>query len=92
MLLKRARDLCEASEVMTDEEKAAELTPVLVQQVYALARLGKLDEAAALQKTVDALEYVYIVYIPVLSWRQPLSSPILPCSVRRYLATNTCCL
>ncbi|KAK0626663.1 hypothetical protein B0T14DRAFT_111939 [Immersiella caudata] len=53
MLLKRSRDLCEASEDLDGEEKKAELVPILVQQAYVSTRLGKLDEATALYKSLD---------------------------------------
>ncbi|KAJ9142770.1 Signal recognition particle subunit SRP72 [Pleurostoma richardsiae] len=52
VLLKRARDLCEASEDLSDEEKKAELLPIMVQQAYACTRLGKLGDAAELMKAV----------------------------------------
>jgi signal recognition particle subunit SRP72 len=52
MLLKRSRDLCEASEDLSDEEKKAELVPIIVQQAYVSTKLGKLEEAAALQNAV----------------------------------------
>ncbi len=56
VLLKRARDLCEASEELSEEERRAETLPIVIQQVYALTRLGKVEEAAALQRAVDASE------------------------------------
>ncbi|KAI0532958.1 hypothetical protein GGR58DRAFT_488456 [Xylaria digitata] len=52
VLLKRARDLCEASEDLSPEEKKAELLPIIVQHIYVLSQLGKDAEAAALQKLV----------------------------------------
>ncbi|KAI1497143.1 SRP72 RNA-binding domain-containing protein [Biscogniauxia marginata] len=52
VLLRRARDLCEASEDLSADEKAAELLPIVVQHAYVLARLGQGAEAAALQKSV----------------------------------------
>ncbi|KAI5919095.1 SRP72 RNA-binding domain-containing protein [Camillea tinctor] len=52
VLLKRARDLCEASEDLSDDEKAAELLPILVQHAYVFARLGQETEAAAVQKSI----------------------------------------
>lgn len=52
VLLKRARDLCSASEDLSDDEKKAELLPIMVQHVYVFTRLGKEDEAAALQKSI----------------------------------------
>ncbi|KAF1991075.1 signal recognition particle protein [Aulographum hederae CBS 113979] len=47
VLLKRAKDLCSASEELTDSEKEAELLPILVQRAYVLTRLGRADEANA---------------------------------------------
>lgn len=58
MLLKRSRDLCEASEDLGDEEKKAELVPIIVQQAYVATKLGKLEEAKALQNVITLSEYV----------------------------------
>ncbi|KAK4127712.1 hypothetical protein N657DRAFT_564810 [Parathielavia appendiculata] len=52
VFLKRSRDLCEATEELNEDEKKAELVPIIVQQVYVLMKLGKLDEAAALQNSL----------------------------------------
>ncbi|KAI0909474.1 hypothetical protein F4823DRAFT_562903 [Ustulina deusta] len=52
VLLKRARDLCEASEDLSPDEKKAELLPIIVQHIYVLSQLGKDSEAAGLQKLV----------------------------------------
>ncbi|KAK0728261.1 hypothetical protein B0T26DRAFT_672820 [Lasiosphaeria miniovina] len=52
VFLKRARDLCEASEDLDDDEKKAELVPIILQQAYVFTRLGKLDQAASLQKSI----------------------------------------
>ncbi|KAG4425626.1 hypothetical protein IFR04_001323 [Cadophora malorum] len=53
VLLKRARDLCEALDELTDEEKRAEVLPIMVQQAYVFTKLGKLEEAEALQKMIN---------------------------------------
>jgi signal recognition particle subunit SRP72 len=53
VLLKRARDLCNALDDLSEEDKQAELLPIKVQQVYVLARLGKLDEAEKLANGID---------------------------------------
>jgi len=58
VLLKRSRDLCEATEDLNDDEKKAELLPIIVQQAYVYTRLGKLDEAANLHKSIDLSEQV----------------------------------
>jgi signal recognition particle subunit SRP72 len=57
-LLKRARDLCEALDELSDEDKRAEVLPILVQQAFVFTKLGKLEEAEALQKMVNIDEYV----------------------------------
>jgi len=59
VLLKRARDLCEALDELSDEEKKAEVLPIMVQQVYVFTRMSKLEEAAALQKMINISEYVH---------------------------------
>jgi signal recognition particle subunit SRP72 len=59
LLLKRARDLCEALDDLSDDEKKAEVLPIMVQQVYVLTRMGKLEEAEALQKMINITEYVH---------------------------------
>ncbi|KAI1771785.1 hypothetical protein F4818DRAFT_189684 [Hypoxylon cercidicola] len=52
VFLKRARDLCEASEDLSADEKKTELLPIMVQHAYVLARLGKEAEAAALHRSI----------------------------------------
>ncbi|KAK9773842.1 hypothetical protein SCAR479_09483 [Seiridium cardinale] len=56
ILLKRARDLCEASDDLTADEKTAELLPLLIQHAHVLTRLGKEAEAVALQKSIALSE------------------------------------
>ncbi len=58
VLLKRARDLCESLDELSDEEKRAEVLPIMVQQAYVFTKLGRLEEAAALQKMINIAEYV----------------------------------
>ncbi|KAK4143763.1 uncharacterized protein C8A04DRAFT_12043 [Dichotomopilus funicola] len=53
VFLKRSRDLCEATDELDEAEKKAELVPIIVQQAYVYAKLGKLEEAAALQKSLS---------------------------------------
>jgi signal recognition particle subunit SRP72 len=55
VLLRRARDLCLASEDLSEEEKEGEMVPIVVQVVYVLLRLGRLEEAkkVAEQAEVD---------------------------------------
>ncbi|KAH7416893.1 hypothetical protein BKA64DRAFT_701681 [Cadophora sp. MPI-SDFR-AT-0126] len=53
VLLKRARDLCEALDELSDEEKRAEVLPIMVQQAYVFTKLGKLEEAEALQRMIN---------------------------------------
>ena len=61
VLLKRARDLCESLDELTDEEKRAEVLPIMVQQVYVFTKLGKLQEAEAIQNMINIDEYVGII-------------------------------
>ncbi|KAK3297563.1 uncharacterized protein B0H64DRAFT_392454 [Chaetomium fimeti] len=53
VFLKRSRDLCEATDELTEEEKKAELVPIVVQQAYVFTKLGKLTEAVALQNSLN---------------------------------------
>lgn len=53
VLLKRAKDLCNSLEDLTEVEKQAELLPITVQQVYVLSTQGRLEEAGKLASTVD---------------------------------------
>lgn len=52
LLLKRAKELCRHSEDLTEEQKADELLPISVQQVYVLQCLGKTSEAANIAKEI----------------------------------------
>jgi len=52
------RDLCEALDELSDEEKRAEVLPIMVQQAFVFTKLGKLEEAEALQKMINIAEYV----------------------------------
>lgn len=56
VLLKRAADLCDATDSLTEEDKKVEMLPIILQQAYVLARLGKKEEVAALQKGVEDYE------------------------------------
>ncbi|RHZ65211.1 signal recognition particle subunit SRP72 [Aspergillus thermomutatus] len=53
MLLKRAKELCRTSEDLTPEDRAAELLPISVQQLYVLLRQGKSEEAESLLKEIS---------------------------------------
>jgi signal recognition particle subunit SRP72 len=53
MLLRRAKDLCSASEDLPEEVKTAELLPITVQQIYVLIRQGRHDDAARLYENLD---------------------------------------
>lgn len=57
VLLKRARDLCNALDDLTDQEKIAELLPISVQQLYVVSKLGKPEEAEKLASGI-ALEAI----------------------------------
>jgi signal recognition particle subunit SRP72 len=53
-LLQRASRLCDASEDLTEEDKQAEMRPILAQQAYVFAKLGKLKEALDLYNSLNS--------------------------------------
>ncbi|KAF3760238.1 hypothetical protein M406DRAFT_269583 [Cryphonectria parasitica EP155] len=53
ILLKRAADLCDAAEDLSEDDKRTEMLPILLQQAYVLALMGKKEEAAALHRGVE---------------------------------------
>lgn len=53
VLLRRAVDLCSSLDDLSEEEKQAELLPIKVQQIYVLARLGRIEEATELAQSID---------------------------------------
>lgn len=53
VLLKRAKGLCEALEDLTDEEKKVEVVPIIVQLIYILVRLGRVEEAEKVMESFD---------------------------------------
>lgn len=55
-LLKRAADLCDATEDLSEEDKKVEMLPIVLQRAYVLSLMGQKDEAAALQKDVETYE------------------------------------
>lgn len=57
-LLERAVELCRTSDDLTDEDKEAELKPIIAQQTFVLASLGKLEESVELYKSLHATSYV----------------------------------
>ncbi|OCT49542.1 putative signal recognition particle protein [Cladophialophora carrionii] len=56
MLLKRARELCKHSEDLTDQQKAEELLPISVQQLFVLQSQGKMLEAETLSREINVQE------------------------------------
>ena len=52
VLLKRAKELCRHSEDLSDEQKAEELLPMIIQHIYVLQSLGKEAEAQAMMEEV----------------------------------------
>ena len=51
-LLQRAARLCDASDDLSEEDKEAEMHPILAQQAYVYARLGKVKEALDLYNSL----------------------------------------
>ena len=54
--LKRAKDLCNAVEDFSEEERKAEIMPITVQQVYVLTQMGKIEEAEQLATSIPFAE------------------------------------
>ena len=54
----RLADICQTSEDLSPEDRAAELLPISVQYLYVLIRQGKTEEAEALLKEISVDEYV----------------------------------
>ncbi|KAI9796640.1 MAG: Signal recognition particle core component [Piccolia ochrophora] len=56
ILLQRAKELCNSTD-LSDDDKKAELLPISVQQVYVLLRLGKVEQAQSLSQSLSTEEY-----------------------------------
>ncbi|KAF4996476.1 hypothetical protein FGRMN_4473 [Fusarium graminum] len=63
-LLQRAIRLCDDSDDLTDEDKQAETRPILAQQAYVFAKLGKLKEALDLYNSLSSTKWVLSQYHP----------------------------
>lgn len=82
VLLRRAQDLCNSSDELTDDEKIAELLPIMVQHVFVLTRLGKLEEAEKLSSKITLtdisdLSTRHIAQVNTLATSPALSNPFL---------------
>ncbi|GAB7349823.1 hypothetical protein MBLNU459_g0530t1 [Dothideomycetes sp. NU459] len=53
VLLRRSKDLCNALDELSEEEKLAEILPITVQQIYVLISQGRLEDASAMASTID---------------------------------------
>ncbi|KAM5366521.1 hypothetical protein ACJZ2D_010489 [Fusarium nematophilum] len=53
-LLQRAIRLCDASDDLTEEDKQAEMRPILAQQAFVYAKLGRLKEAVELYTSLSS--------------------------------------
>ncbi|KAF4121784.1 signal recognition particle subunit SRP72 [Geosmithia morbida] len=54
LLLRRAETLCDASDDLTDEDRQAEMQPILAQKAYVQARLGKRQAESWTQRAKSA--------------------------------------
>ncbi|MBE3111654.1 MAG: hypothetical protein IMZ46_14305, partial [Acidobacteria bacterium] len=59
-LLTLATRLCDSSDDLSDEEKQAEMVPILVQQAYAYSKMGMQKEASDVYQTIDSSLYVHM--------------------------------
>jgi signal recognition particle subunit SRP72 len=55
-LLQRAARICDASDDLSEEDKQAEMQPILAQQAYVYSRLGKAKEALDLLNSIGTEE------------------------------------
>ena len=46
-------DLCNTIDFQSEEDKAGELAPILAQEVFVLAKLGRFDEALERSKELN---------------------------------------
>lgn len=75
VLLKRAKDLCNSLDDMSDEEKHTELLPITVQQVYVLLRLGRTEEAEALANEIKAVDISDVITRHIAQINEVASKP-----------------
>lgn len=76
ILLKRAADLCDAAEDLSDEEKKVELLPIRLQQAYVFTLLGKTEEATALQKETESYETSDVSIKAVAGWNSLIAKSL----------------
>jgi signal recognition particle subunit SRP72 len=55
-LLQKAKTLCDNSDELSDDEKKSEMRPILSQQAYVYARLGREKEAMDLYQSLGSIE------------------------------------
>ncbi|KAF2015218.1 hypothetical protein BU24DRAFT_390542 [Aaosphaeria arxii CBS 175.79] len=80
--LKRAKDLCNDLSDLSEAEKQAELWPIIVQQIYVLTQLGRVDEAEQLATTIPFAEIKelstrYIAQVNSIAASKEHSNPYL---------------
>lgn len=56
MLLNRARDLCNAADELSDNEKSIELIPIKVQQLYVSSTRGEVEKAAEIAGSIKVAD------------------------------------
>jgi signal recognition particle subunit SRP72 len=52
-LLQRALTLCDASDELTEQDKAGERKPILAQQAFVMAKMGNMDRAKELYRSIN---------------------------------------
>ncbi|KAL1305813.1 hypothetical protein AAFC00_003975 [Neodothiora populina] len=82
VLLRRSRDLCDALEDLSEEDKHAELLPIIVQQIYVLVRQGRTEEAAQLASGIAVKDITessthHIADINITAASSELTNPYL---------------
>jgi signal recognition particle subunit SRP72 len=90
VLLKRAKDLCNSLEDLTDEDKQTEILPITVQQVYVLARLGRAEEAQKVAREVEGknIPDVSTRYIAQVNGAAASATPTNPYLAQRLVSKD----
>ncbi|RPA89887.1 hypothetical protein L873DRAFT_1885182 [Choiromyces venosus 120613-1] len=90
VLLKRAKELGMLLEDLSEEERRVEIAPVLAQEVYVLAKMGRWEEALERLKDLDVPRFAkkkFYTEIDTWAWGANLSASITDTSLK-VIATN----
>lgn len=78
VLLKRAKELGLLLEDLSEEERKVEVAPVLAQEAYVLAKMGRWEEALERSKELDVPRFVFAQRSQGLGWVANWIVPVSP--------------